>query len=159
MKLLIGGIILFCSLVLYAQTTAPVYTGAPQLYEGQKVASVELVANPYIDVSSYRRLVLQQPGEPYSTTHVQASIDALNRAGRFSKVELQAEPDPAGLKLTFLLQPAFYYGVLEFPGTEKQFRYTRLLQAVNLPSEEPYELDSLAKAQTALLEFLQKNGF
>ncbi|HTC93075.1 MAG TPA: POTRA domain-containing protein [Terriglobales bacterium] len=160
MRVLLAGIILLSSPALWAQLTAPVYTDAPQLYEGQKVASVELVANPHIDVSSFGALVQQQqPGTPYSTAKVQASIDALKRTERFTKVELQVEPEPAGLKLSFLLQPTFYYGVLEFPGTEKQFRYTRLLQAVNLPGEEPYEEDSLTKAQAALLEFLQKNGF
>ena len=50
---------------------------------------------------------------------------------------------PPGLKLSFLLHPAFYYGVVEFPGAGTQFRYTRLLQAINLPNEEPYEEDSL----------------
>lgn len=159
MRFSLAGILVLCSSVLWSQVTAPVSTSAPQVYEGQKVAAVELVADPRIDVSPYRRLVAQQPGQPYSTAKVQASIDALKQTGRFTKVELQVEPPLAGLKLTFLLHPAFYYGSLEFPGADKQFRYTRLMQAVNLPNEERYDQNSVKQAADNLLQFLQKAGY
>ena len=100
-----------------AQVTAPVYTSAPALYEGQQVGSVELVTNPHIDAAPYLRYVAQPAGVPYSAAKVQASIDALNRTRRFAKVEVEVEPEPEGLKLMFLLEPTFYYGLLEFPGT------------------------------------------
>src|SRR5437870_2308110 len=37
--------------------------------------------------------------------------------------------------------------------------YTRLLQVVNLPDEEPYEKTRIPQAETALLNFLRTNGF
>jgi outer membrane protein assembly factor BamA len=142
-----------------AQVTAPVYTSAPTLYEGQPVASVELLANPRIDVAPYHRYIAQPAGAPYSAARVQETLDALNHTGRFTKAEIEVQPEPAGLKLTFVLEPAFYYGLLEFPGATGEFRYTRLLQAVNLPTEEPYDVKALHNAQAALLEFFEKNGF
>lgn len=45
-------------------------------YEGQKVAAVDLVANPRISVESLRPLVQQKTGEPYSDSKVENTISA-----------------------------------------------------------------------------------
>ena len=90
-------------------------------YEGQKVAAVELVANPKISVESLRPLVQQQAGEPYSGSNVADTISALQGTGRFSKVEVDVKPDPDGLHVTFMLEPALYFGIFDFPGATKSF--------------------------------------
>src|SRR5438477_10861765 len=119
-----------------AQTKA---SNQPPSYEGQKVGSIELAANPHLDTEQYRSLIVQQAGEPFSGKQVQESIDALNRTGAFSKVELKVQPDPAGLKLTFVLEPSYYIGMIRFPGATKYFTYTRLLQVVNLPDQGVFQ--------------------
>src|SRR5437773_12534141 len=63
-------------------------------YEGQRVAAVDLVANPKISVDSLRPLVQQRSGEAYSNSKVENTISALKQTGRFSKVELDVKPDP-----------------------------------------------------------------
>src|SRR5207244_12185296 len=65
----------------------------------------------------------------------------------------------AGLHVIFVLEPAFYVGILQFPGATRVFTYTRLLQVVNLPDEDPYEKTRIPQAETALLNFLRTNGF
>ena len=128
-------------------------------YEGQTVGSVELVSDPRINVEAYRGLVEQKASEPYSNQKVQASISALQKTERFNKVEARVKPDPAGLQLSFVLEPAFYIGVLQFPGAVKVFSYTRLLQVVNLPDENLYEKEQIPKSEAELLKFLQDNGY
>src|SRR6266403_4609365 len=96
-------------------------------YEGQTVAAVELVANPKISVESLRPLMQQRAGEAYSNVRVANTISALQETGRFSKVEVDVRPDPAGLHVTFTLDPALYFGFLVFPGATKSFSYTKLL--------------------------------
>ena len=66
----------------FGQTKA---SNQPPSYEGQRVGSVDLTANPHIDTEPYRPLVQQKAGEPYSNQKVQASIDTLNRTSAFSK--------------------------------------------------------------------------
>ena len=68
-------------------------------------------------------------------------------------------PDPSGLRLNFLLEPAYYLGIINFPQTAKLFSYTRLLRVVNLPDEDPYDKARVALAQEALQKFLQHNGY
>ena len=72
-------------------------------------------------------MVQQKTGEGYSGSKVKNTISALRGTGRFSKVEIEIKPDPGGLRVTFTLEPAFYFGVVDFPGANKGFSYTRLL--------------------------------
>jgi outer membrane protein assembly factor BamA len=50
-------------------------------YEGQPVATVELVANPKISIEPLRGLVRQLAGEAYSDAQVQETVSALQGSG------------------------------------------------------------------------------
>ncbi|MGA8539551.1 MAG: POTRA domain-containing protein, partial [Terriglobales bacterium] len=52
----------------------------------------------------------------------------------------------------------YYLGMIDFPGIT-QFSYTRLLQTVNLPDEDPYDQARIPVAKAALLHFFQHNGY
>ena len=128
-------------------------------YEDQPVGAVDLVTNPKINVEDLKPLVLQKQGEPYSNEKIKASIAALERTGRFSKVEVDVKPEAAGLHVRFILEPALYYGIIDFPGATKRFSYARLLQVVNLPDQDPFENKQVEDGKAALLKFLQTNGY
>jgi outer membrane protein insertion porin family len=128
-------------------------------YEGERVAAVELVANPRISIDSMRSLVQQRSGEPYSASKVESTISALQQTGRFSKVEVDVKPDPGGLHVTFTLEPALYFGIFDFPGATKRFSYTRLLQVIDIPNQAPYRQDAVSKAGGALLQFFNSAGY
>jgi outer membrane protein assembly factor BamA len=128
-------------------------------YEGQKVAAVELVANPKISVESLRSLVQQRADEPYSSSKVADTISALEGTGRFSKVEVDVKPDPGGLRVTFTLEPALYFGIFDFPGATKSFSYTRLLQVVDIPNRTLYKQDLVAKSEDNLHQFFVSAGY
>src|SRR5215475_13321281 len=150
----------FVCCLLAAAAWAQVAMQGPQpVYEGQNVAEIDLVANPHRDVESLRFLVVQKARQPYSQADVEASIKALEQSGRFSKVQVSVVPDPNGLRLNFLLEPAYFLGMVDFPGVAGQFPYTRLLQVVNLPDEDPYIPTRVGIAEKTLQEFLQRNGF
>jgi outer membrane protein insertion porin family len=137
---------------LAVQTPRPVY-------EGQTVGAIDLIGNPHRDVDALRPLVEQKAGEPYSQPKVEASIVALERTGKFPKVEVNVVPDSAGLRLNFLLEPAYYLGMVNFPGATKTFSYTRLLQVADLPDEDSYDPTRVAASEKALQKFLRRNGY
>jgi len=128
-------------------------------YEGQNVSTVSLIANPHRNLDPLRSLVTQRAGSPYSTAEIQASVIALQHAGDFAKVRINVVPEIAGLRVNFLLEPAFYLGIVEFPGAEKSFSYTRLLQVANLADEDPYDPSRIPIAENALRDFLRRNGY
>src|SRR6266576_6103714 len=133
--------------------------GPQPLYNGQPVSAIDLVGNPHRDMEPLRPLVVQKAGQPYSQADVEASIRALEHTGLFPKVQVTVVPDPSGLRLNFLLEPAYYLGIINFPGAIKEFSYTRLLQVVNLPDEDPYDKARVVFAQQALQDFLRHNGY
>jgi outer membrane protein insertion porin family len=147
-------------LVFAATAWAQLSTQGPEtVYEGQAVVAVDLIANPHRDVERLRPLLSQQEGQPYSQANVEASVNALEQRGGFPKVTVNVLPEPSGLRLNFLLEPAYYLGIVDFPGVTKIFSYTRLLQVVNLPDEDPYDRARIPVAETALQNFLQRNGY
>ena len=128
-------------------------------YEGQKVAAVDLVANPKISVESLRPLVQQRTDEPYSSSKVAATISALQGTGRFNKVEVDVKPDPGGLNVTFTLEPALYFGIFDFPGATKSFSYARLVQVVDIPNRTPYQQSFVSRAEDNLHQFFVSAGY
>jgi outer membrane protein insertion porin family len=141
-------------------TWAQLAVQTPQpVHEGQIVGAVDLIGNPHRDVDALRPLVEQKAGEPYSQSKVEASIAALERTGQFPNVQINVVPDPAGLRLNFLLEAAYYLGMVNFPGATKIFSYTRLLQVADLHQEDPYDKTRVAISEKALQDFLRRNGY
>jgi outer membrane protein assembly factor BamA len=127
-------------------------------YEGQKVSSVELAGQPDLDLAEFMPLVSQQGEESFSADKINQTIAALRNTGKFTDVQLDLRPEQEGVRVVFILQPAVYFGVYQFPGAE-QFGYARLLQVANYVSQEPYSSIDIQKAQSSILTFLQRNGY
>lgn len=115
-----------------APKTAPQVENALPFYEGQNVSSVLLAGRPDIDPQSLLPLLQQRSGQPFTEEKIDASIAALKRTGQFEDVQLEVRPEERGLRILFVLQPAFHFGIYEFPGA-KSVSYARLLQVANYP--------------------------
>lgn len=147
-------------LLLSAATFAQVaLRAASEMYNGQNVSRVSLIANPHRDLQNLYPLLTQKTGEPYSQKKIEADAAALKEKGHFQDVKVTVVPEVTGLTVQFLLEPAFYLGVVEFPGGTKLFTYTRLLQVANLSDEDPYDPAQIPVAVTALNDFLHRNGY
>jgi len=132
-------------------------------YQGETVATVDVVADPHLDITPLLTLVQQKAGRPYSEQQVQATISALDATHRFTGVQTYVTPEPKGLRLTFVLEPAYSIGMIEFPPADRHFTYTRLLQVVSFASdysyEHPFDKTRLPAAEKALETFLRQNGY
>lgn len=156
MRLSVPATLFFVSTLAFAQLQPQ----APQAaYEGQNVSAVSLIANPHRNLAPLVSVVTQKAGEPYSQDKIDASAQALQKAGGFPKVNVNVVPEVAGLRVNFLLEPAYYLGVVDFPGVGKYFSYTRLQQVADLPDEDPYDPSRIPIAETALTQFLNRNGY
>lgn len=133
--------------------------GSAGLYTGQTIKSLSVVADPHLDVKPLLPLVTLQVSAKFSDKAAQASRDALRKAGRFTAVNLYVVPKPQGLDVTFVLEPAYYIGVVKFHGTPAHFSYTRLLQVVDFPDQSPYDKSKLPESTQGLLNFLHSEGY
>ncbi len=152
----------FCSIIFLisvgalAQLTLPAPSAS---YEGQNVSAVALIANPHRDLQPLYPLVQVKVGQPYDEKKIDASRQALQDSGQFEKVQVSIIPDVNGLRVNFLLEPAYYLGVVKFSGAARQFAYTRLLLATELADQDPYDPARITAAQNGLTEFFHRNGY
>src|ERR1041385_5905803 len=142
-----------------APRTAPQVLATLPSYEGQNVTTIELAGQPGLNIADYERLLAQKPGTPLARAKVDQTIDALQHTGRFHAVELEIRPEPKGIRVIFVLQPAMYFGVYEFPGTAGTFTYSRLLQISDYPPRGAYTPVDIENARRALETFMHRAGF
>ncbi len=150
----------FLLFISHAGAGAQVSSIGPQaFYDGQTVTAIDLIANPHRDVEPLRAYVSQKAGQPYSQEAVESSIAVLQQRGNFEKVSVNVVPDISGLRLNFILEPAYYLGTVDFQEVTKAFPYIRLLQVANMQDEDPYDQARVPVAEAALVQFLHHNGY
>lgn len=149
------------------QTVQPAKT-APQVwqtlptYQGQNVTTVELAGQPGLDRRAYEPLLAQKPGTPLSKERVGETMKALMATGKFKAIDLEIEPEMKGIRVLFVLEPAYYYGLFEFPGaTNKapEFAYVRLVQVSNYPPRGAFSPVEVDQARRRLETFFHRSGF
>ncbi len=144
----------FVRLAAQANITAPGIS-----YEGQTVSAVEIAGRPDVDAGELQASILQPANAPYSQQKVDETMAKLKRDGRFQNVKAEVTPETNGLRVLFVLQPAFYFGVFQFPDAVNNFSYTQLLQATNYSRQEPYTRERVEKAEANLIELFHQNGY
>jgi outer membrane protein insertion porin family len=128
-------------------------------YEGQRVSSVQLAGQPNGNLRKLRALIAQSANTAYSQSKVDETVAAIKKTGEVKDVEVQVSPAAEGVRVVFVLKPAYYFGVFTFPRAEKVFTYTRLLQTANYAKQEPYSREKVEEAESNLLEFLHRTGY
>lgn len=127
-------------------------------YNGQNVASVQLAGQPSLNYQEFAPLLLQKPGKPFSENKVQQTAAALKSKGSFKAVRIKIQPETNGLRVVFVLEPAIYFGIYEFPGASR-FSYPRLLQVANYPIQTAFNQADVMHADRALVSFFREHGY
>jgi outer membrane protein insertion porin family len=135
-------------------------SNTPAGFEGRKVSSVGIAIRPQLtDVTPFRKLIEQKAGAPFSIEAIRKSVAALEQTKLFSQVQVKITPEKSGLKVLFLLRPAYFVGLISFPGATRAFPYTELLEAVNIPAQSAFTDELLPQGQKALLHFFRTQGY
>lgn len=127
-------------------------------YEDQNVTGVEIAGRPDLQFSEIASLITQHTGEPFSTTKVQQSLQALKASGKCREVQLQLTPEAHGVRVIFVVEPAVYIGMFEFPGAQS-FAYSRLVQVSNYEAQVPYNVEDINREQQSLVRFFRQEGY
>lgn len=127
-------------------------------YEGQKVSSIEVAGQPNLPPSAFSSSYVQKEGEPFSEQKVDQTAAAIKAAGKFRSVRVQVDPEAEGVRVTYVLQPAVYFGIFRFPGGQ-QFPYSRLIQVANYPVQAPFNASEVEHDLQGLLRFYHQEGY
>lgn len=128
-------------------------------YEGENVTTIDLASRPEANVEYLRDLIVQKPGQPYSNAKIQQSIATLMATKEFTSARVEVAPENGGLRLAFVLEPAYYLGLVQFPGAVPTFSYTRLLQVVTFSEGAPFLRRQMNDATGAMQTFLARSGY
>jgi outer membrane protein assembly factor BamA len=127
-------------------------------YEGQNVVSIDVAGQLGTADGRFQNAFVQKAGQPFSRDKVNQTATALKTEGKFQEVRIQVTPDPNGVRVMFVLEPAVYFGIFQFPGASV-FPYSRLIQAANYPTQTPYNSTDVETDRQALLNFLRQEGY
>lgn len=127
-------------------------------YEGQNVVSIEIAGQPDLNESQFESSFVQKAGQPFSKEKVNHTAAALKAQGKFKDVRIQVDPDPNGVRVMLVLEPAVYFGIYQFPGASI-FPYSRLIQVANYPIQTPYNASEVERDRKALVKFYRQEGY
>jgi outer membrane protein insertion porin family len=147
------------TVMVLAGSVADAQTAQAVNYEGENVTAIDLASRPEADVEYLRDLIVQKTGQPYSNVKVQQSIAAVMATKEFTSARIEVTPENGGLRLTFILEPAYYLGLVQFPGAVPPFSYTRMLQVVTFSEGTPFLRRQLNDATGAMQTFLARSGY
>jgi outer membrane protein insertion porin family len=157
-RFLLMGLLSFSCLVAGAASQdLPLDTTAG--FEGRTVTRIDIAVQPSEDPAQIRALIHQEQGKPFSMEAIRSSVADLQHTGKFTQVQVSLEPQAAGVAVLFILQPAYNVGLVSFSGATKTFSYTRLLQAVNIPTRSPFVPDYISDEEQRLSRFFASEGF
>ena len=138
--------------------TAPATEQMLGSYEGQRVVSIDIAGQPNLTTAQFETTFTQKAGEPFSKDKVEATAAALKSQGHFKEVRIEVDPDPNGVRVLLVLEPAFYFGIYQFPGASI-FSYSRLVQVANYPVQSPYSASEVERDRQSLIKFYRQQGY
>ena len=141
-----------------APKTAPATAQILSSYEGQNVTSIEIAGRPESSTSQFSSLFVQKVDTPFARDAVDKTAAALKATGKFDEVQIQVDPQPNGVRILYILEPAIYFGLFQFPGAER-FAYSRLVQIANYPPDVPFNTGDVEQDRQNLLTFFRQEGY
>ena len=130
----------------------------PSSYEGQNVTEIEVTGRPQSSAAEFEPLFAQKAGEPFSTDRVNSTLAALKASGKAQNVRVEVDAQADGVRVLFMLEPAVYFGIFQFPGAER-FNYSRLVQVANFQAQTPFNVPDVEKDRQALITFFRQQGY
>jgi outer membrane protein insertion porin family len=127
-------------------------------YEGQNVTAVEVAGRPQSSASEFEPMFAQKAAEPFSIDKVNATLAALKSKANVTDVRVQVDAEANGVRILFILEPAVYFGLFQFPGAER-FNYARLTQVANFQAQAPFNEADVEQDRDALLKFFRQQGY
>lgn len=121
------------------------------------MSSIQIAGRPDYTASQCPGCLAQRAGQPFSQKNVEQTANALKAATKADRVDIQVQPDATGVHIIFVLQPAVYFGIFEFPGANR-FPYSQLIQATNYPIQKAFNPSEVDADGQSLLKFFHQEG-
>ncbi len=131
-----------------------------QKYQGRTVSSVVFVPpSQPLDDSVLHSLLAVKPGGPLRESDIRDTIERLFATGRYTDIQVDAEPGDGGVVLRFLTTNRWFIGNLLVNGMiSSPPSAAQLENATQLDLGQPYSADQLNQALNSQRRLLESNG-
>jgi outer membrane protein assembly factor BamA len=89
---------------------------------------------------------------------VNRTLAALKASGKAKDVRVEVDAEADGVRVLFILEPADYFGIFQFPGAGR-FNYARLVQVANFEAQTPFNAADVEQDQKSLITFFRQQGY
>src|SRR5581483_2742150 len=149
-----------CLLVVWAVAQPMMLLAQYQKYEGNEIVNIQFVPpeQPVDPMELFQILPLKR-GQPLHITDVRAAIDRLFATGRYSDIQVDAEPYTDGVIIRFLTKNSWFLGNVHASGPISDPPNSGQLEnATDLDLGQPYTDAKLQQAIANQRRLLQDNG-
>jgi outer membrane protein assembly complex protein YaeT len=130
-------------------------------YEGRIVRRIEFRGITGTNPAMLRSLLGLQPGQPLERDKLQQSLRTLYATGRFATLDIEAEPLPNGVALTYVAQENYFNGPVRVDGLNEKTppRTNEIQNASRLDLGELFSEEEVHSGMQRMKKVLADNGY
>ncbi len=149
-----------CLVLLWAAAQPQVLLAQPQKYEGKEIVNIQFVpAMQPLDPADLYQILPLKRGEPLHIAAVRASIERLFATGRYTDIQVDAEPYDSGVIIRFLTKNSWFVGDVSVSGNiSDPPNPGQLENATQLELGQSYSDAKLQQAIQGQRALLEENG-
>jgi outer membrane protein insertion porin family len=145
-----------------SQTNLPAALGELSKYQGVPVRAIEFRGIKGTNPERLRQLLVQKTGEPVDGDKIRASLRALYATGRFSALQVEAEPSQQnGLSLVFVATENYFNGSVNVDGAPAKTnpKPHQLVESSKLDLGATFSQESVDRSVERMLKVMADNGY
>ena len=131
-------------------------------YQGVPVRVIEFRGIKGTNPEMLRQLLVQRTGEPLDHAKIRASLLVLYATGRFSALQVEAEPSqPSGLSLVFVATENYFNGAIKVEGAPAKTnpKAHQLVESTKLDLGATFSRESVDRSVERMLKVMADNGY
>jgi outer membrane protein assembly complex protein YaeT len=153
--------LVYVACVLCAIAAAPLVLKAQySAYEGKKIVNIQFEpADQPVDLAEINRQLPLKNGQPLHQADVRAAIDWLFATGRYTDIQVEAQPYQGGVLVKFITKNRWFIGQVAVGGDlSSPPNAGQLENATRLDLGSPFSETKLAEALNGQKRLLEANG-
>ena len=142
-----------------AESSAQLHSQAGRQFQGQTVGHISfegVSADRLVPLSGH---LPQMEGQPFSAENVSESLRRLYATGLYDNIQVEAQPDGAGVDLVFRGTPRMFIGTVGVDGAKGSTMNAQLLRSSQLSPGTRFTQAKLSNALEQMRQTMAENGF
>jgi outer membrane protein insertion porin family len=123
-----------------------------------KVGSIEIRGNKKIELQAIAGRLTLKPGDPYTPENVRGQIKILYETGYFEDVQVETEPKPQGMALTFLVREKPFITEIVFDGNN-ELSDDKLKEKITIKSQAFLDQQQAKESAEKIRLAYQEDGY